>query len=64
MSGISEVSSFYYGNKVFIVYLRSLFCTGALVARAAKLRRDSALSLSFGDGRRHSSQAPETKAHS
>ena len=40
MSGISEVSSFYYGNKVFIVYLRSLFCTGALVARAVKLRRD------------------------
>ena len=41
-SGISEVSLFYYGNKIFIVYLRSLFCTEALaiVAQAAKLRRD------------------------
>ena len=37
---IPEVSLSYYGSKVFIVYLRSLFCTGALVARAAKQRRD------------------------
>ncbi len=34
-SDTSEVSSFYYGNKVFIVYLGSLLCTEALVAWVA-----------------------------
>ena len=47
-------------NKVFIVYLRSLFCTGVLVVRAVKLRRDCfkfwRWPLSF--------QAPKTKAYS
>ena len=60
MSGISEVSSFYYGNKVFIVYLRSLFCTGALVVRAVKLRRDCFKFWRWPP----LFQAPKTKAYS
>ena len=39
MSGISEVLSFYYGNKVFIVYLRSVQAY-SIVAEVAKLRKD------------------------
>ena len=34
-------------TMVFIVYLRSLFCTGALLARAAKLRRGSLVPRPF-----------------
>ena len=42
VGGAGHETTFYYGNKVFIVYLKSLFCTGALVARMAKLRRPAA----------------------
>ena len=49
MSGISKVSLSYHMAGIYSI-IRSLFCTGALVARVAKLRRNY---LKFGDGHCH-----------